>query len=202
MSQRPPIPAEIEGCSARSPGVHVEAPSRGPDASRLSESGVRRPVAAIRACAVVNSGRYLWRRVMKASLYYRIAAVLLLLFAVGHTLGFRQSDPTWRVDTLLGSMRSIHFDVQGSSRTYWDLFVAAGFSVGVFYLFAAVFAWQLAGLPAETLAAMRVTVWALALCFAAITVVSWRYLFIVPIVFSSVITVCLTAAAWLSAKTS
>ena len=62
----------------------------------------------------------------------------LLLFAVGHTLGFRQSDPTWGVDTLLGSMRSIHFDVQGFSRTYWDLFVAAGFSVGVFYLFAAV----------------------------------------------------------------
>jgi hypothetical protein len=29
---------------------------------------------------------------MKASLFYRIAAVLLLLFAVGHTLGFRQSE--------------------------------------------------------------------------------------------------------------
>ena len=57
----------------------------------------------------------------------RIAAVLLLLFAVGHTLGFRQSNPTWGVDTLLRSMRSIHFDVQGFSRTYWDLFVAAGF---------------------------------------------------------------------------
>jgi hypothetical protein len=36
------------------------------------------------------------------------------------------------VDALLGSMRSIQFDVQGFNRTYWDLFVAAGFSVGVF----------------------------------------------------------------------
>jgi hypothetical protein len=137
---------------------------------------------------------------MKASLFYRLAAVLLLLFAVGHTLGFRQSDPTWGVDPLLGSMRSIHFDVQGSSRTLWDLFVAAGFSVGVFYLFAAVLAWQLGGLPAETLEAMRVTVWALALCFAAITVVSYRFLFTLPIAFSLVVTVCLTAAAWLSSK--
>jgi len=137
---------------------------------------------------------------MKASLFYRIAAVLLLLFAVAHTLGFRQSEPAWGVDTLLGSMRSIHFDVQGSSRTYWDLFVAAGFSVGVLYLFAAVLAWQLAGLPAETLKVMRVTVWALALCFAAITVVSWRYLFVLPVVFAIVITLCLTVAAWLSAK--
>src|SRR4029077_14899128 len=106
---------------------------------------------------------------------------------------------TWGVDTLLGSMRSIHFEVQGFSRTYWDLFVAAGFSVGVFYLFAAVLAWQLGGLSAETLALMRGTVWAFAVCFAAITVVSWRYLFILPIVFSIAITVCLIAAAWLVA---
>ncbi len=137
---------------------------------------------------------------MKASIFCRVAAVLLLLFAVAHTLGFSQSDPKWGVDALLGSMRSIHFDVQGSNRTYWDLFVAAGLSVGVFYLFAAILAWQLGGLPAETLALMRRTVWAFALCFAAITVVSWRYLFIIPIVFSSVITVCLISAAWLSSK--
>jgi hypothetical protein len=137
---------------------------------------------------------------MQASIFYRIAAVLLLLFAVGHTLGFRQSDPTWGVDALLGSMRSIRFDVQGFNRTYWDLFVAAGFSVGVFYLFAAILAWQLSGLPATTLGLMRGTAWAFALCFAAVTVVSWRYLFILPIAFSILITVSLTAAAWLSAK--
>jgi hypothetical protein len=137
---------------------------------------------------------------MKASMFYRIAAVLLLFFAVGHSLGFRQSDPNWGVDALLGSMRSIRFDVQGFNRTYWDLFVAAGFSVGVFYLFAAILAWQLGGLPAATLALMRGTAWAFALCFAVITVVSCRYLFILPIAFSIVITLCLTAAAWLSAK--
>jgi len=97
-------------------------------------------------------------------------------------------------------MRSIHFNVQGFNRTYWDLFLAAGFSVGVFYLFAAILAWQLSGLPASTLAPMRATGWAFALCFAALTVVSWRYLFIIPVAFSIAITVCLTAAAWLSGK--
>jgi hypothetical protein len=137
---------------------------------------------------------------MRASIFYRIAAVLLLLFAVGHTLGFRQSDPNWGVDALLGSMRSIHFDVQGFQRTYWDLFVAAGFCVGVFYLFAAILAWQLGGLPPPTLALMRGTAWAFALCFAAITIVSWKYLFILPITFSIVITSCLAVAAWLSTK--
>jgi hypothetical protein len=139
---------------------------------------------------------------MKAPILYRISSVLLLIFAVGHTLGFRQSDPAWGVDTLLASMQSIHFNVQGFTRTYWEIFEAAGFLVGVFYLFAAVLAWQLGSLPAATVAAMRVTVWAFALSFAAVTVLSWRYLFILPIAFSIVITVCLTAAAWLSAKTS
>jgi len=139
---------------------------------------------------------------MNASTFYRIAAVLLLLFALGHTLGFRQSDPKWGVDALLGSMRSIRFDVQGSKRTYWDLFVGAGYSVGVFYLFAAILAWQMGSLPAPTLALMRGTAWAFALCFAAITVVSWRYLFVLPMAFSMLITLCLTAAAWFSAKQS
>ena len=137
---------------------------------------------------------------MKASTFYRIAAVLLLLFAVGHTLGFRQSDPSWGVDALLGSMRSIHFDVMGFNRTFWDFFVAAGFTVGVFYLFAAILAWQLGSLPAASLALLRGTAWAFALCFAVITVLSWRYLFAIPIVFSILITICLSAAAWLSAR--
>jgi len=137
---------------------------------------------------------------MKASIFYRVAAVLLLLFGVGHTLGFRQSDPKWGVDALLNSMQSIHFDVQGFSRSYWDLFLAAGFSVGVFYLFSAILAWQLGGLPAETLARIRGIAWAFALCFAAITLVSWKCLFVLPIVFSGVTTACLITAAWLSPR--
>jgi hypothetical protein len=137
---------------------------------------------------------------MKASIFYRIAAVLLLLFALGHTLGFSRPDPQWGVDALVGSMQSIRFDVMGSSRSYWDFFMGAGYCVGLFYLFAALLAWQLGGLPAVTLAAMRATLWGFALCFAAIAVLSWIYLFIIPLAFSILIALCLAAAAWLSAR--
>jgi hypothetical protein len=134
-------------------------------------------------------------------LLYRIAAVLLILFAVAHTLGFNQPpDPKWGADALVGSMRSLHFDVQGSSRTYWDFFMAAGLSVGVVYFFAGILAWQLGGLPAEARARLRGVAWALALCFVAITVVSWMYLFLVAVVFSAVVTLLLISAAWLSSK--
>ena len=139
---------------------------------------------------------------MRASTFYRIAAVLLLLFDVGHTLGFRQSDPDWGVDTLLASMHSTHFNVQGLNRTYWDFFLGSGFFVSLFLLFAAVLAWQLGGLSAETLALMRGPAWALALCFAAVTVLSGIYFFALPIIFTFLITVCLVAAAWLSRKPS
>jgi hypothetical protein len=137
---------------------------------------------------------------LKASVLYRIASVLLLFFAAGHTVGFRKIDPNWGVDSLIASMRSIHFDVQGFSRSYWDFYTGFGLFVTVFLLFAAFLAWQLGRLPAQTLAEMRGVAWAFALCFVAVSVLSWRYFFIAPVIFSSVVTICLVAAAWRSAK--
>jgi hypothetical protein len=137
---------------------------------------------------------------MKTSLLYRIASVLLLLFAIGHTLGFRQTNPEWGVASLIDSMRSIHFDAQGFNRTYWDFFSAFGLFFTVFLLFASVLAWQLAGLPAETFARIRGTAWALAISFVVVTALTWRYAFTTPLVFSVLITMFLIAAAWLAAK--
>lgn len=127
---------------------------------------------------------------------YRIAAVLILLFDLGHSAGCPWSDPAWGVD--LGAIRLSHFQILGFSRTYWDFYVGFGLFVSVLLLLAAVLAWQLAGLPAQTLPLLRSTAWALALCFAALTVLSWMYFFIIPIVFSSVVTLCLAIAAWRS----
>jgi hypothetical protein len=138
---------------------------------------------------------------MKASIFYRIAAVLLLLFAIGHTFGFRQNNPAWGVGSVIASMQSIHFDAQGVSRTYWDFFSAFGLFFSVFLVFAAVLAWWLGSVRTEDFGVfMRRTAWALAISFAAITALSFRYAFTTPIVFSTMITVCFIAAAWLSAK--
>jgi hypothetical protein len=135
-----------------------------------------------------------------ARILYRISAVLLLLFAAGHTFGFRQNNPEWGADAVLALMRSVHFDAQGFTRTYWDFFSAFGLFFTVFLMFAAVLAWLLAALPAETLARVRGIAWALAICFVAVTGLSWRYAFTTPIIFSALITACLTAAACLSPK--
>lgn len=137
---------------------------------------------------------------MKASLFYRISSILLLLFAAGHTLGFRQIDPQWGVDSLVQSMKTIHFNANGSDRTYWDFFVGFGLFVAVLMVFAAIVAWQFGSLPRETLAAMRVSAWGFALCFAVVAYICWRYVFILPVVFSTAVFVCLAAGAWLSGR--
>src|SRR5438045_8784431 len=113
---------------------------------------------------------------MKASALYRIAAVLLLFFDAGHTSGFPWSDPKWGVD--LGSMRSTHFYIMGFSRTYWDFYLGFGLFVSVFLLLALILAWQLRGLPPESMALMRGTAWGFALCLAAITSLRRGYFFV------------------------
>jgi len=124
---------------------------------------------------------------------YRIAAVLILLFDVGHSAGYPWSDPAWGPAPAV--MRSGHFRVFGFTRTYLDFYLGFGLFVSVFLLFAAIVAWQLGSLPPPTRTMLRGTAWALALCFAAVSVLSWMYFFTIPIVFSIVITLCLVAAA-------
>lgn len=136
---------------------------------------------------------------MKAPLLYRLASVLLLLFAFGHTMGFRRVDPRWGLDAAIGALKATRFDVQGFSRTYWGFYTGFGLFVTVFLLFAAALAWQLGGLPREVLKGMPLATWGLALCFVAVTVLSWRYFFIAPVVFSGLIAVCLLTAAWSAA---
>lgn len=137
---------------------------------------------------------------MKASVFYRIATLVLVLFAIGHTIGFRRNIPEWNAGSVIAAMQATHVNAQGFDRTYWDFFSAFGFLFTVFLLFAAVLAWQLAALPPEAVARTRGIAWSFAISFVAVTVLSWQYAFTTPLIFSIVVTVCLIAAAALSSK--
>jgi len=97
-------------------------------------------------------------------------------------------------------MKSIHFETQGFHRSYWDFFSGFGFFVSIFLVLAALLAWQFGGLSRVELRAWLLMQWALALCFIGVTVLSWRYFFMAPLLFSAVISVLLVIAAWLSSK--
>ena len=147
-----------------------------------------------------NIARRILNLSMKASLLYRIASVLLILFALGHTLGFRRVDPRWGVDSIIGALRSTHFDVQGLNRTYWDFYIGFGLFVTVLLVFVAVLSWQLGSVPKESLLMMPIVTWGLAACFVLVTFLTWKYFFVVPMIFSGVITICFVFAAWIAGR--
>ena len=91
---------------------------------------------------------------MKPSVISRTAAILLLLFAAGHLFSF-------------ALMHSIRFSIGRIERTYGDFYLAGGLTAGIFYIFAAVLAWQLGSLPPESLARMRLLAWAFAVAMIA-----------------------------------
>jgi hypothetical protein len=136
---------------------------------------------------------------MSASLLYRISAVLLVLFAAGHTVGFRQVDPTWNADAVAGGMKSVTFPVQGFTRSYWDFFTGFGLFVSVLLLFSAVIAWRWGSMPHEQLATMSVERWSFAICYLLIAGMTWRYFFLAPGIFSTLVALALIGAALLGA---
>ena len=105
---------------------------------------------------------------MSSKWFYRIASVLLVLFAVGHTLGFRKTPPEWGVDSIVSAMRTLHFSAQGFDRTYYDFYVGFGLFVSVLLLFTAAVVWQLGGMSRETLAAIPGIRWSLVVCFIVV----------------------------------
>lgn len=132
---------------------------------------------------------------MRPSVWYRVSSIVLVLYALGHQLGFRITDPQWAVDSVVGAMKNRHFVVQGLTRSYWDFFSAFGFFATVFILFGAFLAWQLGGLSKEALYELRPVCWGFAVTFAVLTIITWQYIFIIPLVFSAVVTLCLFMAA-------
>jgi|SRR5215472_604811 len=138
---------------------------------------------------------------MRASILYRISSVLILLFAVGHTLGFRQTDPSWGVDQTLATLKQITFTVQGFHRNYYNFYVGSALFVTVLLLFTAVLAWQLSRLTTATLAQLPWITWGLALAYAGSLVISLYYFFMAPLIFSALIFLCLAAAANIARKT-
>jgi hypothetical protein len=132
---------------------------------------------------------------MSSALLYRIASVVLVLYAAAHQFGFRQADPRWNAGASVTAMKAT-FQVQGQTRSYWDFFSAFGFIWTGALLFFAILAWQLATMPADVLHGLKLVRWAFAACFVAVTLLTWRYVFPVPSIFSALVALPLVLAAW------
>jgi hypothetical protein len=135
---------------------------------------------------------------MKARLLYRIASILLVLFAAGHTVGFLKFEPpTAQGLAVRDSMNNVHFEVDGASFSYGGFYMGFGLFVSVYLLLAAFLAWYLGNLAATLPRAIGALGWFFFAVQVASLVLSWMYFFAVPIALSALVAVCVGAAAWL-----
>lgn len=126
---------------------------------------------------------------------YRISAVLLALFAIGHQLGFRQVDPGWGIESVVRGMQTIRFPVQGFQRTYWDFFSGFGFFSTAFLVLSALIAFDFGRQPSDVLANLTFVRWAFAACYIVIAVLMFTNFFAAPMVLATLVAICLTVAA-------
>ncbi len=135
---------------------------------------------------------------MTAKLPYRIAAIVLVLFAVGHTFGLLAFRPASAEGlAVYDAMNSVPFDLDGAARTYAGLYTGFGLMVTAYLLFCAFLAWHLGNLAASQPKAIGVLAWVFLVAQLAIFVLSVLYFFLVPAVLSGLIVACLLWAAWL-----
>lgn len=135
---------------------------------------------------------------MRATLLYRLAAVLLLLFAVGHTAGFLTFRPTSPEALAVSeSMSSVLFDFNGRTSSYSQFYVGFGLTVTAYLLFSSLLAWHLGGLARSQPQAIGSLAWSFVAVQLAGLVLNALYFFLVPVFFSASIVACLAWAAWL-----
>jgi len=134
---------------------------------------------------------------MKATLLYRIAAVLLILFAAGHTIGFLKfKPPTPEAAAVWDAMNHVHFQVGRASFSYGGFYIGFGLFATAYLLFSAFLAWYLGGLAATNRQAIGALGWAFFMLQLASLALSWSYFFLPPVVLSALVAACTGWAAW------
>ena len=133
---------------------------------------------------------------MSATLLYRIAAAILVLFAAGHTLGFLSfTPPTPEGVAVREAMDSVHFTAGGSTLSYGGFYRGFGLSITVNTLFMALLAWHLGTLARTAPQTIGVVGWAFFVTQLAGLALSFRYFAAAPAALSSVVAICVGWAA-------
>ncbi len=135
---------------------------------------------------------------MKATVLYRIAAVVFVLFAAGHTFGFLTfRPPTPEGLAVFDAMNNVHIKMGNANFSYGNFYVGFGLSATVSMLFSAFVSWYLGGMARSNPRAIRSLAWAFVVAQITGVVLSFMYFPAAPAVFSAVLVIVLGWAAWL-----
>jgi hypothetical protein len=131
---------------------------------------------------------------MTTTLFLRIASVISLLFAVGHTLGGIEKWSPMGENEVLKAMTTVRFNIMGVNRSYLDFFMGFGWFISVALLLQAALMWQVASLARSNTVQARPMIAMFALAALAGGIIAWCFILPVPALFSGVLLVVLLAA--------
>jgi len=134
---------------------------------------------------------------MSATVLYRIAAFVFILFALGHTFGFLSfRAPSAEARAVFDSMNTVHFEVGGHSFSYGAFYRGFGLSCTVSMLLSAFLAWHLGELARSAPASVGLLGWVFFAAQIAGGVLSFLYFGLPPMVLSAVVAVVVGVAAF------
>lgn len=96
--------------------------------------------------------------------------------------------------SVVEAMKSVSFDAMGSRRTYWDFYYGFGVSISVYLFVQAAMLWFLAALARTQSASVRPIVIVFLVAYVVNAYVTWRYFFVLPLVLSIAMVICLALA--------
>jgi hypothetical protein len=138
---------------------------------------------------------------MNATLLYRIAAVVFVLFAVGHTYGFLSLRPASSEGrAVYDAMNTVHFEEGGQSFTYGAFYRGFGLSCTASMILSAFLCWHLGELARSAPTAIGALGWAFFAVQVVGVVLSFLYFGLPPMILSAIVTVIVGVAAFLSTR--
>lgn len=133
---------------------------------------------------------------MKATTWFRISSVILLLFAVGHTLGFLTFRPaTEEGRAVWEAMNNVHFAAKHGTYSYAGFYVGFGLFVTSSYVFEAWLLWFLGRMAARGVMEARAIAWVLCGLQVVGFGLSVRFFAGAPALLSAVAAVCVGMGA-------
>jgi hypothetical protein len=131
---------------------------------------------------------------MTTTLLLRIAAVISLLFAAGHTLGGLKKWSPMGENEVLKAMTTVRFDIMGVNRSYLDFFMGFGWFISVALLLQSALLWQVASLAQSNAMQVRPMIAMFALAALVSGIIAWRFILPLPALFSGALLIVLLAA--------
>eukprot|EP00700_Malawimonas_jakobiformis_P001058 EC720261.1.p1 GENE.EC720261.1~~EC720261.1.p1 ORF type:complete len:148 (+),score=21.31 EC720261.1:41-484(+) len=129
------------------------------------------------------------------SVLTRIVAVLYLIFTFAHTFGVLGTPSRGEYeDKLLDSLQKYTFEFMGTELSHWKFYQGSSLLFSVNLAFLTVLAWYLAGNVKAHPSVVRPILFLFSIVSFAIAVLSYPHFFILPVIFSGVSSVLLTAA--------